>query len=162
MASGGEGKVLGDLLEQREFNFHGEPDRLWMVDRFCGNNYCSESFGTTVILAWDPDLHKYQNVWVMQYSGWYEKEAIPFLKLALMENYAKRIFHGGRGPRDFEIDGSPLQYSCVAHGGPIGNLGICKGISFCHFWGNEGIRDNDNGGRIMGEHQFSGQILLPR
>jgi len=151
---------LGDLYKHKEFSFYG--DGFWMVDRFCGNDYCSQSFGTTSILVWDGDLQKWQPVWAMQYSGWYEKEAVPFLKLALMENYAKRIFHGGRGPRDFEIDDCQFQYSCVSHRGYIGDLVRGRGTSFNRFWGNEGIRDNDNGGRIVGEYQFSGQILLPR
>lgn len=37
-------------------------------------------------------------VWVMHYGGWYEKEAIPFLKRCLSRAYAERRFYGGRGP----------------------------------------------------------------
>ncbi len=36
-------------------------------------------------------------VWYMSYGGFYEKEAIPCLKAALMANYTKRIFSAGRG-----------------------------------------------------------------
>ena len=46
---------------------------------------------------------RFQNfpVWSMSYGGSYPKEVIPFLKLALMENYSKKIFNGGRGPSTF-------------------------------------------------------------
>ena len=37
-------------------------------------------------------------VWVMHYGGWYEKEAIPFLKNCLRQAYSDRRFYGGRGP----------------------------------------------------------------
>lgn len=50
------------------------------------------SGGTTHI------FYKGVPVWMMQYMGWYRKEAIPCLKAALSEAYSTFQFFGGRGP----------------------------------------------------------------
>jgi len=62
-----------------------------VVDRYCTTPHSNSSAGTTTIF--------FQNkpVWWMSYSGYYEDEAILFLKQALARTYRRRIFLGGRG-----------------------------------------------------------------
>ena len=40
--------------------------------------------------------------WQMHYQGRYDKQAIPFVKHALLMNYTNRVFYAGRGPTRIE------------------------------------------------------------
>lgn len=72
---------------------------LWrVVDTWISGNG-GHSAGWTTMFMGD---HAF---WQMSYQGRYEQRALPFLKRALMENYSKNIFLGGRGPENFS-DGS--------------------------------------------------------
>ncbi len=44
-------------------------------------------------------------VWMMQFMGYYDEDAIPCLKAALNANYERGVFYGGRGPGFFLHDG---------------------------------------------------------
>jgi hypothetical protein len=44
-------------------------------------------------------------VWMMQYMGYYDEDAIPCLKAALSFNYENDTFYGGRGPEFFVHEG---------------------------------------------------------
>jgi len=48
-------------------------------------------------------------VWLLQYAGQYEEEAIPCLKAALIAAYSEKKFFGGRGPEQFTLDGLVYQ-----------------------------------------------------
>jgi len=82
-------------------------------------------------------------VWQMHYQGQYKKEAIPFLKQALLSTYQNNIFLGGRGPEEFT--NSRLWYR-----------NNCKG-SFGLFHGEENIVDEKG---VLGWHRYSGILLF--
>jgi hypothetical protein len=79
-------------------------------------------------------------VWSMQYLGKYTKEAIPFLKEALAENYKHKIWHGGRGPGAYDSGGWVYTNHPVVDG-------------FDNFHGYEGIHGP---GGLQGWHRYSG------
>lgn len=87
-------------------------------------------------------------VWIMHYGGWYLKEAIPFLKSALMEAYSARKFFGGRGPVIFEDENKLYRYENF--------------IELNHFPDSRGwekvTRLSD--GKIVGSHNYNGMLLL--
>src|SRR3990167_11076042 len=62
-----------------------------LVDEWATNPDSDASCGTTTI--W----HQGRVIWVMQYFGEYEEQAISFLKKALMAAYSQDQWCGGRG-----------------------------------------------------------------
>jgi len=58
------------------------------------------NFSTGITTIW----FREKPVWMMHYGGWYEKEAIPFLKFCLRRAYIERHFYGGRGPNFMRDD----------------------------------------------------------
>jgi len=59
-------------------------------DFFVKDVWCKISGFTSI---WYKDVL----IWTMNYGGHYHKKYIPFLKSALQEAYAQRVFYGGRG-----------------------------------------------------------------
>lgn len=57
------------------------------------------SGGTTIIYYGEIPM------WMMQYVGYYDEEALPCLKAALKTTYDEKVFNGGRGPDFFEHGG---------------------------------------------------------
>lgn len=85
-------------------------------------------------------------VWAMWYGKEsYEKKALPFLQKALLFNYDRRLFVGGRGPRLFDI-GAGLKYVNKPKG------------TFAQFEGEEYIEDLSTGVRL-GSHKYWGRSL---
>src|SRR3989344_1257859 len=64
--------------------------RFIFVDEWSSHANGRSEGKTTIWFGFNP-------VWVMSYCGWYPKEVIPFLKVALMEMIEARHFTGGRG-----------------------------------------------------------------
>jgi hypothetical protein len=85
-------------------------------------------------------------VWMMQYFGWYYEEAIPCLKAALRESYAKKEFCGGRGPTFLETKAPKLHY-----------MNKPDKCSFDWFHGVETIETP--GGATMGIHRYQGGLM---
>ena len=82
---------------------HVSPDgTLYLIDSCCVNTSTDHSAGTTTIFECD------QPVWWMNYVGYYRPDATPYLKAALKFAYGHNRFVGGRGPREFNIGGSPI------------------------------------------------------
>lgn len=88
-------------------------------------------------------------VWVMHYGGWYEKEAIPFLKSALMAAYQEGEFFGGRGPVEFMDKKEVFIYK---------NAGSFGDSSFSDFRGSEKIFELHTG-RTFGTHEYFGGLF---
>ncbi|MFA5961167.1 MAG: DUF5680 domain-containing protein [Parcubacteria group bacterium] len=65
---------------------------LYLTDCYCVTPDSTSSVGTTTIYYED------NPIWIMQYGGYYRKEAIGFLKEVLLSSYENRDFIGGRGP----------------------------------------------------------------
>jgi hypothetical protein len=63
-----------------------------VVDSYIVSPISTHSGGTTTIYYGEIPI------WMMQYLGWYQKEAIPCLKTALRQSYVAGHYHGGRGP----------------------------------------------------------------
>ena len=106
-------------------------------------------YGTTVIwIAETP-------IWVMHYGGWYDRRVISFLKQALMRNYNRNVFMGGRGPERLENDDNTLQY-----------LNNVEQNDFGDFRGHEYIiatSEQDFGvpaGTKLGKYNYFGGLLL--
>lgn len=91
-------------------------------------------------------IHNHIPVWAMWYGlQTYPKEALPFLREALMASYNSKKFHGGRGPSFYQREG--LVY-----------VNNCKG-NFLDFHGREYITDPKKQ-EVIGEHTFKGMSLL--
>lgn len=118
-----------------------------LLDYYFVNPWSNSSYGTTVIwIAENP-------IWVMHYGGWYDKRAIPFLKRALMRNYSRNVFMGGRGPERLEGEDHTLQY-----------LNRVDKNDFAEFRGYEYIvsASDQSGvpaGQKLGEHHYFGGLL---
>ncbi|MCX6712951.1 MAG: DUF5680 domain-containing protein [Candidatus Vogelbacteria bacterium] len=99
------------------------------------------SFGQTII------TRDGVPIWQMGYAGWYEPEAIPFLKEALRETYAKRIFLGGRGPVHYQ---KTLEY--------------CNRIDIDQSWkkfqGREDVYQRSKQSKLLGYHEYRGGLLI--
>ncbi len=101
------------------------------------------SSGMTVI--W----HKSQPVWSMQYQGWYQPEAIPFLKRALRANYERGVFLGGRGPARF-AQGNLKYHNHLTVGREV----------FTRFAGQEVISRIGSDADTIGWHEYQGMLLF--
>ena len=84
-------------------------------------------------------------VWGMQYWGRYEQNAIPFLKTALVEEYGKRRFTGGRGPVTFTAGDLHYANDVLENG-------------FCEFRGYEMIATSDS--TRLGFHRYHGGLMI--
>lgn len=74
-----------------------EGKKLQLVDLWFSRGDSDFNGGMTVI--WVND----EPIWMMNYGGWYRKDAIPVLKMALKTAYEQKLFHGGRGPHEFRV-----------------------------------------------------------
>lgn len=115
-----------------------------LLDYYLVNPDSSYSYGTTVI--WVSE----QPVWVMHYGGFYDKIAIPFLKRALQSTYSRTNFIGGRGPEEYQEEGSPLVYQ---------NHPNYQEFGFARFSGWENIFSSEDPCITLGEHRYFGGIL---
>lgn len=158
-ASGAKAKRERDLPNHERIEDVSGP--FWMVDRYCTNNYGQWSSGTTTIFYYTRE-NGWQPIWVMNYGGFYSEEVIKFLKWALMENYSKGIFLGGRGPASFSLPGQPYYYVNLPQGAGMGSRSIPpRGDNLEVFWGVERVcllESNEE----KGFHQYSGMSLLPK
>lgn len=120
---------------------------LRLLDFYSKTTGSSKSAGTTII------FHKDVPVWIMQYSGAYEKEAIPFLKSILLDAYKNKQFFGGRGPAIHETE--TLAY-----------FNIYPENAFFYFKGKEKIiktiRESNRSVKIenLGTHKYFGMSLI--
>ena len=101
-----------------------------------------KGFGTTMI-----QTRGGQPVWCMHYEGWYEKKVVPFVKRALIRNYAIQTFTGGRGPFVYSED-DVLLYTNTPNFS-----------SFLHFQGREKVTLRGDEGTIFGWHEYHGMYL---
>ena len=86
-------------------------------------------------------------LWIMHYEGWYEKETIPLLKLALATQY-RGGFYGGRGPYIFT---HPNHLGLVYRNSVVG--------TFRQFTARDEIC-NTKTGEKMGQHICWGGMLV--
>lgn len=125
--------------------------RLILLDRWCSNQFGQCSSGTTTISVFCDDV--WQPVWVMDYRGWYEKEASRFVKQALLNAYKQGTFNGGRG---LAVDDSspPMKYLNT----------VIPGSTFEKFAGFETVNTinvfADYERPCLGWHKYSGMLLL--
>jgi len=112
-----------------------------LEDRYFVAGYSDKSYGTTTI--WYRD----EVVWMMQYFGKYEEEAIPFLKEALMAAYEIDQFAGGRGPEEYRR-------------GTLSYVNTVQLSQFERFEGKEEIWDLAQHGKARGWHEYHGMALI--
>jgi hypothetical protein len=84
-------------------------------------------------------------VWMMQYLGYYEKEAIPCLKVALAHQYNQEKFNGGRGPDFFHFE----NYTYINR---------VEKNEFRHARGEEMVFDA--GGKKLGWHRYQALYMV--
>lgn len=113
---------------------------FYLIDKYCVTPYSQKSAGTTTI--W----FKQNPVWVMNYGGFYDEDAIDCLKLALRQAYERQQFVGGRGPRIYVA--KTLFY-----------VNQPRFNSFTRFEGREEIFDRACG-ESLGFHEYWGMSLL--
>lgn len=124
------------------YKFIRATEHLWVLeDSYYVDLKSMKSAGTTNI--WYDD----RLLWVMNYGGWYDKEAAAFVKKALLYAYELKIFFGGRGAPGFKKD----------------NLYYCNDVDknknkFDDFFGREEVLDSS--GKIRGYHRYSGMSLI--
>ncbi len=91
-SSGANKTTLPRFLGSKAIWFRKED--FVVLDWYLKNG--TESMGNTIL--WKGKIP----TWMMNYGGSYPKEVIPFLKEALLESYAHKIFFGGRGLVSYE------------------------------------------------------------
>ncbi len=134
---------------------------LWRVS----DTWIVGTYGNSA--GWTTMFWRERPFWNMQYQGCYRDEAIPFLKRALLENYRKRIFLGGRGPTKFEIREGfvALRYENT----PTRSLRLSGGMAsgFDQFYGEERITqlqhdvsDCGTTTRVLGLGRYQGMRLF--
>ena len=111
-----------------------------LLDTYLVTPLGDQSGGTTFI--WYDDIP----IWMMQYIGSYSKEALFCLKIALMENYGKNIFLGGRGPETLLYEG----YLYLNQ--------VQQNEFYGHTYGREMIISPQ--GSICGMHRYQAQWLV--
>ncbi|MCX6716444.1 MAG: hypothetical protein NTV72_00785 [Candidatus Taylorbacteria bacterium] len=159
-SSDGEVKEVAGLFHRfsKITVFNGDEhgfEGFKVIDLWEATPFCDFSFGTTRV------IYKGTPVWIMQYQGYYEKDVIPFLKLALATSYSKSEFTGGRGPMFFEVGENDSPYfglRYVNHFQTVGQVQDWK-----KFDGEEEIlRKSSTGGPVVraGYHKYSGLLLL--
>lgn len=103
--------------------------------------------------------------WYMQYHGWYSKQAIPFLKASLLENYRQSIFIGGRGPRQYTFAAVNALYVYTNNPDSVGTNGA-ELAGFACFAGtemivlrNKELAEADHADRL-GCHRYHGGAIM--
>jgi len=114
-------------------------------DRYCVTPHSNSSAGTTTI------FYKGDPVWWMSYGGFYPEDVIEFLKVALLYQYNRGIFFGGRGPT-FITSGDGLAYE---------NRPVLEDAED-HFWKFKGREEiyNQITGKLLGFHEYWGMSLI--
>lgn len=125
-ASGAKAARIPERPWEREFR--RERGELTYIDRYVVNG--EYSGGSTVILV------EGVPAWLMQYHGWCKDDdpvVLNVLKAALLENYRRGVFFGGRGPKrwDQQVGDRAFSYGNNPEGG------------FTDFRGGEGIFDKE-------------------
>lgn len=115
----------------------------WLgIDEWRTSSLGDGSNGTTSI------YQKNTLLWEMQYGGNYPEHAIPFLREALLENYSRHVWCGGRGSQKYFKD--DYRY--------FNNVGI--GSDFTNFYGQETIEQKIDGlWTPIGTHHYRGGFL---
>lgn len=111
-----------------------------LLDCYCVTPNSPKSAGTTTI--WFQDVP----VWLMNYGGYYEEQAIKFLKRALRQAYEAHQFVGGRGP-------------LVHTEGSLVYVNRPRLNDFAKFEGREEIFDAQSG-TSLGFHEYWGMSLI--
>jgi hypothetical protein len=137
-ASGAEALPSSERPRYKMVLWRNHP---WLVvDEWCVGPNGLYSAGSVTVF-----YHSWP-VWVMSFHGCYEKEAIPFLRQALMEAYEQRNFQYGRARPGYCT--GPLIYSHRQSSG-----------EFSRFRCQERITDTDQR-RKLGYHVVQGMLLI--
>lgn len=138
--AGASGVDVPDMPGHQEIVYDNHDFRV--LDRYCVSESGISAGTTTIWYLENP-------IWFMSYGGFYRKEDIPFLKEALMVNYKKGEFIGGRGPKDYYYSGricfTPVYFNSI------------KKNSFEYFKGQEYFMLN---GETVGRHDYFGMALI--
>lgn len=99
-ASGIKGSEVRGMPNHRRIEFPDPKGRFLLEERYEVSTDLESQLqlrlsGSIIIFSHEVE------VWSMTYKGKYKKDALPLLRLALMQNYKANIFVGGRGP--FEL-----------------------------------------------------------
>jgi len=131
-------------ISENETVFTFSDGKLFLWDRYWTSPGTDFSAGVTLIRSTATKIPSEGiPVWIMQYQGAYDREAIPFLKKVLLTAYQNRLFFGGRGSPF--VKSGRLMYKNDATG------------DFGRFSGNEEII-TENGVRF-GWHDYMGMSL---
>jgi hypothetical protein len=142
----------GYLSGKKPDNYPGMPhskcytfsrDRFTVLDCFFTNNYGRYSDG--MVRMW----YENQPIWSMWYGGWYQKEALGFLKEVMRETFTAQKFYGGRGPEMVRGQNGLVYVNKVS---PTDDL--------LHVQGAEQIWDKS--GALAGMHEYHCMLLVPR
>lgn len=123
-----------------------------VIDTYLVTPLGSRSGGMTVISCKDIP------VWMMQYLGQYDEEAIPCLKAALRAAYVENQFFGGRGPDEF-VHGEFIYRNEIdrSYRSDFQNSNFFKGYEKIQ----KRARDAQGAmGAVMGWHSYQGMMMI--
>ncbi len=128
-----KGKPGSQFLQYHDGPWHAT--NTWYV----GTSPCTNSGGEIRI------CHDGKLVWMMTFFGACAPEVVPFLNEALLYNYRRRVFNGGRGQEKYVRDG--FMYSNT----------VSEGSSFKNFNAEETVRVY---GELKGEYSCNGGLMI--
>src|SRR3989338_2436215 len=98
-AGGGEYRPMPGMPRYKVFEYSDTSGVFVLKDWYFTIPGSRQSGGGTAIWVLGTP------VWQMAFGGWYDEEAVPVVKEALLSAYARKQFNGGRGPTKFEKNG---------------------------------------------------------
>lgn len=148
------GAAAMPLIEMPGWKGYVHVDGDWkLIDAYMVHPKTKKSVGHTYI--W----HQGTLIRCVSYGGFYQKEAVPCLKGALMYDYSRGIFNAGRGHNLYQVD----NYRYIIR------IDEPKPLRFVHFSAVESIVRIDREARDprdppettpMGEHFICGMALI--
>ncbi len=149
-----EAMCYGHASSRRPFVLHGLPwsqgllytDGHWRVTDTWETSEWSRYSGGVTRIYYNGNL-----IWMMHYFGAYSEEAIPCLKAALLANYQKSLFFGGRGPDRFTF--GEFTYH---------NWSKNKSSSKFENFSGEEMMFHERGDHrgMIGEHRYHGGLMI--
>lgn len=169
-----EGWASGNIARKVHNETNGEMydycrGVIWLHDEYHTSGFGGGFEGSTNIFFLG-DSGEWSPIWTMHYVGFTDEEASAFLKQALMENYSKGIFLGGRGPRGYVNRDNLFRYRNNCINGHLYDYlrsdeygyGDSPGESFACFNGSEEICEIVPPEVRRGWCEYFGHLLVPK
>lgn len=159
-ASGIKGNEVHGMPNHRRIEFPDPKGRFLLEERYEVSTDVQSRLqlrlsGSIIIFSHEVE------VWSMTYRGKYKKDALPLLRLALMQNYKDSVFVGGRGPLEFTESGKREPGKLVYENKPR----VSPEKFGDQFSGDDRIYRIPESGVVeivLGTYHYSGGAITPR